>query len=119
MARVIVKHLSEDESNTIKSSSNDHKRIELAFHFYKNAKYKSVAELELGGSLSSVLKQTLKITNKKCWYENPDILVNPNIKDGCRSTSVGDIIIVAHEVYVVMADEFKHLDLSINSIFAV
>ncbi len=120
MARVIVKHLSDDKFRDINCVGADEARLELALKFYKEAHYKTVCNLELGGTLSSVLDQAYMLTNSidSAWYENSDILVEENASKGCRSTSIGDIIIVAHEVYVVVGAGFKHLDLSANTIFA-
>jgi len=67
----------------------------------------------LGGSISSICEDAYKLTNsiQHPWYKNTDIQVNENVQNGCRSTSIGDVIQIAGESYVVMSIGFKHLNI--------
>ena len=121
MARVIVKQLNDKRLSEMNCVFDDDKRLEKGSFFYSNAEYSTVVDLELGGSLSSILEQAFRLTNSvdQDWFENPDILVDENIAKGCRSTSIGDIIIVEHDAYVVIGAGFKYLDTSVKNIFSV
>lgn len=78
-------------------------------------KYESVAHVMLGGRIVEMLEEAYRLTNTidEAWYENPDLTVYENAQNGCRSTSVGDIISIdGWGEYVVDGFGFKPLEVA-------
>lgn len=75
-------------------------------------KYKTVASPMLGGSLNDILNDSYRITNSvmEAWYSNEEANPTEEAAQGCRSTSVGDIIIVHGERYLVNGAGFICLE---------
>ena len=109
MAYVKVKQLNDKAFNEMNCIFDDSKRFNRAISAIKNNEYKIVADLVLGGNTDSILNQAFRATNSiDCaWYKNTDILVDLDCREGCRSTSIGDIIEFAGNDYVVMGSGFK------------
>lgn len=81
----------------------DRRGTELAVYVNDNLhKYKTVVALEMGGTPTSILNEAYALTNsvEEAWYKNPDILVDEEVAQGCRSTSIGDIIEIEGVVYL-------------------
>jgi hypothetical protein len=79
---------------------------------YFNREYSLVAEVMVGGTLSRVLETAYRLTNSsdKAWYKGgEDIWVDEKAKKGCRSTSVGDLIVIHSDIYIVMPVGFTYL----------
>lgn len=91
----------------------DRRGTELAVYVNDNLhKYKTVVALEMGGTPTSILNETYALTNTSdvAWYQNPDILVDEEVAQGCRSTSIGDIIEIEGTVYVADGCGFMCLE---------
>ena len=119
MARVIVRHLEGKDGELRRDMCciyDDDRRLEYATEALKRRLYTTVADLELGGSLTSILDEAWRLTNSvdEAWYENTDILMDEATRKGCRSSSVGDVIEVAGESYMVAGFGFKHIDLGLG-----
>lgn len=77
-------------------------------------KYKLVAEPESEGArLSSILEDAYRMTNSvdEAWYKNYNNNPTAKASSGCRSTSVGDILVFNNTKYVVDSYGFKPLDI--------
>ena len=113
MNYITVRHLPRDLFRDMSCTFNDDKRLEIAKEALRNNNYVRVADLVLGGSLSDIKNQAYELTNSidRPWYMNRDIQVSEQAQAGVRSTSVGDIIQVAGESYMVAGCGFKHIDL--------
>ena len=100
---VIVKH-----SNV----KDNYKRGKELGKLVLNHTPKTVAVLQLGGSLHDVLVDAYRYTNSidEAWYKNPDISVDEEAQKGCRSTSIGDVIEVCGVAYMVDSFDFLCLD---------
>jgi len=77
-------------------------------------KYPIVAIMTLEGELHEMLNDAYRLTNsvEEAWYTNPELLQNGLVdvpEEGCRSTSVGDIISVDGVDYMVDGFGFKAL----------
>jgi hypothetical protein len=109
MAFVDVFHYNDTIRRELVSLSHDDKEL---FEFVSNNfddNYNRVASLVLGGSINTILSDAYKFTNSidEAWYENKMILTPSEIKEGCRSTSVGDVIQIENDLYIVMSLGFK------------
>ena len=73
---------------------------------------KTVAILELGGKLNDVLNEAYRLTNSigSAWYKNKEISVSEEAINGCRSTSIGDIVEVCGVSYMVDSVGYICLD---------
>ena len=112
MATVTVRHLNSNDRREMDDIYSDNKRLEYATKIFKDNRYERVADLELGGSLGAILNESYYFTNsiESVWYENEDIQVAEGFEEGCRSTSIGDIIQIAGESYMVAGDGFKYME---------
>lgn len=71
----------------------------VAFTILNKAKYNFVAMVD-GNSLEDVFRLTNSINTG--WWENQE--VDPQFEgDGCRSTSVGDLVITSNNQFYVVA----------------
>jgi len=113
MAYVTVRHLDDKDFGNMCCKFDDTKRLEYAKEVLRNNNYKRVSDIVLSGSLGAILNEAYFLTNSVdfAWYENTDIDVKKRASKGCRSTSIGDIIQVAGESYMVASVGFKHIDL--------
>jgi len=114
MARVIVKQVKEENFREMITVDDNDKLKSKALEFLNDYSYESVAELELGGSLSHILSQAYQLTKNICkeWTENPDILVMECAVNGRRSSTTGDIIVLAGEYYLINNNfAFEHFEL--------
>ena len=67
-------------------------------------KYKTVADVpQVSAIAMKNLENAYRLTNtvEQAWFENPEIYVAEIAQNGCRSTSVGDIIEFAGVTYMV------------------
>ena len=82
---------------------NDEDRKETILKALDVGKYETVASPSIGGSTTDILNEAYRLTNSVDypWYENKDIGVSEIAVLGCRSTSVGDVIIVHGEKHYV------------------
>lgn len=114
MAYVTVRQLNDKDSREMSCIFDDDKRLAYATEVFFNNDYRRVADLQLGGPLGGVLNEAYYLTNSvdTAWYETTreDIQVEEIVKKGCRSTSVGDIIQVAGETYMVAGSGFRHIE---------
>ena len=65
----------------------------------------------MGGTLNKVLNQAYELTNSidTSWFKNVDIWVSEKAQKGCRSTSVGDVIVVNDAPYMVAGCGFTYI----------
>jgi len=96
-------------------SCNDEERLEIARDELKHNRYIRVANFEINkekSELKAVLNIAYKVTNTvvNAWYENPNLEVSDYAKNGCRSTSIGDIIQVNGVSYMVAECGFIELE---------
>jgi hypothetical protein len=115
MASVTVRHLDDKDYREMSCIFDEDKRVAFAKEVIKNNNYIRVADLELGGPLGGILNEAYFLTNSvdTSWYktDREDIIVAEGFEGGCRSTSIGDIIQVAGETYMVASVGFKHIDM--------
>ena len=115
MAYITVRHLTREDFRDMGCIFDDDKRLAYAREVLKNNNYERVADMNLGGSSSTILEDAYRLTNSidTAWYENVDLLVAEGFQDGCRSTSVGDIVQLAGESYMVAGCGFRHIDMEV------
>jgi hypothetical protein len=109
---ITVKHLPNFLlSDAHHASNNDEKLIAFATEHFLKKSYTSVARLLLEGSTTKILNDSYHLTNSidSNWFENPYLTFL--LEDGCRSTSIGDIIDLHGELYVVAFSGFLPLEL--------
>lgn len=86
-------------------SSNIHKRGNSLIEFVCKNKdnYIVVATPTLTCKEENVLNNLYNLTNSinTAWYENIDAKPSTKAKEGCRSTSIGDLLLVDEKEYVV------------------
>jgi len=112
MAYVTVRHLVGEDRRNMTCIYNEDERIAYTKDALKDNRYERVVDLELGGSLLDILEEAFKLTNSvyNPWYLNKDISTDNKTRKGCRSTSVGDVVQVNGETYMVNAFGFKHIE---------
>lgn len=108
---VTVRHLNQEDYSKFHGLLRD-EQYKFIKDTFKNNRYERVADIVLGGTESNILSEAFTLTNTVVtpWYENPNVQVHEMFKDGCRSTSIGDIIQINGETYVVDTFGFKHID---------
>lgn len=112
MAYITVRHLNSEDRREMDDIYSDDKRLEYATKVFKDNRYERVADLVLGGSSGAILNEAYFLTNsvERAWYENEDIMVDEKAQEGCRSTSIGDIIQILGETYMVAGTGFKYIE---------
>ena len=112
MAYVTVRHMNDEDFRNISCMFNREEIIQYTKTAFKNNRYERVADLVLEGKLSNILEEAFRLTNSITfpWYQNADIQTNLKYNDGYRSTSIGDIIQVNGESYIVMPMGFEHIE---------
>ena len=97
-----VKHITDKNLAQNIYFMNDVDRKETILGALAQHKYKTVASPMLGGSTTDILNDAYRITNSVdyAWYDNPES--SPMFEgEGCRSTNIGDVIIVHGERHYV------------------
>ena len=112
MAYTTIRHLPNKEFREMSNIFDEEKRLAYATKCLENNLYERVADAVLGGSLTEILNEAFEITNSVVgpWYENTDLMVPSELREGCRSTSVGDIIQIAGESYMVAGCGFTYIE---------
>lgn len=103
-----------ENTREINSTFDDDKRLEIAKDAFIHNQYLEVVSFEINmdeGDFKEVLNIAYEVTNSiTCaWYENPNMNVSDYAKDGCRSTSVGDLIQVNGKSYMVAGMGFREV----------
>lgn len=113
MAFVTVKHARTRDDREFRLDLDFNRGSELVDIVNNNLdKYDTVARIVLGGNEYDILSDAWELTNTvdEPWYINTDI-TKCFEGDGCRSTSIGDIITIeGYGSYVVNGCGFKPLD---------
>jgi hypothetical protein len=112
MAFITVRHLEGEARRDLVCSFDDEKRLKIARDAFKDNQYVRVADMVNEGLLGSLLEWAFVSTNSidYPWYKNISIGVEENAKKGCRSTSVGDIVQINGDSYLVCSVGWIHLD---------
>jgi len=99
-------------NDTIRRDINGYGGIEdlkvTALKGYQDGNYNSVARVLTSGNTDEVLRNSYSLTNSidTFWGDNADVsCYNPK----CRSTSVGDLILIGIEVHIVGPYGFDYL----------
>jgi hypothetical protein len=97
---VTVRHI--QSTREMNSTFDDNKRLEIAKDALRHNQYIRVAEFEADEN-EKPLSLAYELTNSIDfpWYERTNINVSLHAREGCRSTSVGDIIQVQGRSYMV------------------
>lgn len=71
-------------------------------------RYEKVADVEVGTHVTdtiAALEFCFLFTNTagRCWWENDHVTPTDAAKNGCRSTSVGDVIVTPDGVHYIVA----------------
>ena len=113
MAHITIKHLDGEAFREMSSIYKEEERLEYARETLKSGGYVCVADTVLGGSLTNVLNEAYYLTNSVdyAWYENEELLVSDEVRNVCRSTSVGDIIEINGDNYMVAGVGFSYVEL--------
>jgi len=106
-----IRHLPKEELRNMRGAI-DSECLEIAREVYKNNGYIRVADIETNErDLDKALELAFAYTNsvETPWYESKNIDVTQESKNGCRSTSVGDIVQVNNRTFVVSSYGFEEL----------
>ena len=105
---VTVRHI--QSTREMNSVTSDEGRYEIAQEALRNNQYIRVAEFEADAD-EDVLNIAYEITNSitEPWYLSRVINVSEHAKNGCRSTSMGDIIQVNGTSYIVESIGFRKI----------
>jgi hypothetical protein len=101
---ITIRHLPRETYRDMSCIYDDEQRARFAKEELKNNNYIRVADIELiDENIDKSLSLAYELTNSidSAWYDNADIDVANNAKEGCRSTSVGDIIQIQGKSYMV------------------
>jgi len=111
MAYVTVRQYSDKVRRDINGEVGDN-QLKVAKDAFKHNHHIAVADMVLGGSLDKLLEEAYALTNsvQTPWYKNDEIRVSEAAQNGCRSTSIGDVVQVAGETYFVASCGFVHID---------
>jgi hypothetical protein len=111
MAIVTVRHLPENKLRDMNSLSGNDEIVSMVNEEMRNNNYIRVAELEVTSTIDDCLNLAFKETQNlhQPWVQNADVQVEDFCKEGCRSTSVGDVIQIRGVSYAVMPVGFKEL----------
>lgn len=104
-----IKHLPDSEVREF--PINEEARVKKAKELYAQESYILVADICVGGSLSKILNKAYELTNSidTSWFKNLDIWVAEKAQNGCRSTSVGDVIEINDAPYMVASCGFTYI----------
>jgi len=106
-----VRHLPKEELRNIRGAIGS-ECLEIARKVHKNNEYIRVADIEINEwNLNKALESAFVYTNsgETPWYEDKNINVAQDAKNGCRSTSVGDIVQVNNKTFVISSYGFEEL----------
>jgi hypothetical protein len=112
MAFITVRHLEGEARRDMVCTYDDEQMLKIARDAFKDNQYVRVADMEKEGQLLELLESAFTTTNSidSLWYKNLNIDVEENAKKGCRSTSVGDIVQINGDSYLVCGAGWIHLD---------
>ena len=112
--KVEIKHSPKGALGEFSFTSDDSKLTELVNKHL--ASYVTVANPFIEGDIDSILSAAYKITNSEdtAWYENVEAYPTSSASKGCRSTSIGDLIIVDDTTYIVSNYGFIKLELEFD-----
>ena len=90
---------------------DDDKRLSFVKEHFNSKNYIKVAEIELVDNVERPLSLGFELTNsiENSWYKNPYIKATPYAKEGCRSTSVGDVIQMQGKSFMVAGCGFTEI----------
>ena len=111
---ITVKHLPKEYKRDMSCIYDDKEIESFIKEVIKNNDMIRVADIVSSNNITDIdyiLEQAFRLTNsiESSWYLNKDIDVADIAKDGCRSTSKGDIIMVDGETYIVTTYGFTKL----------
>jgi len=111
MSLVTIKHLPQKALRNISCIYDDKELKEGVLSYIKNNELIRVADIELNDEVQNPLEEAFRLTNSiNCpWYLNENISVSDYAKGGCRSTSIGDIIMVNGRIFIVASFGFLEL----------
>jgi len=114
---VTIKHLPREAQRDVGCIYNDRELEDFVELSIRNDDMIRVADMELPeehdeATSENVLDVAFRLTNSidYPWYTNQDLEVAEVAKDGCRSTSKGDIIIMNSITYIVSSYGFIRMD---------
>jgi len=108
---VSVKHLPKESFRGISCIYDNDELKEEVLSYIKNNELVRVADIELNDEVQNPLDEAFRLTNSigYPWYLNENISVSESAKDGCRSTSKGDIIMINGKTFIVASFGFIEL----------
>lgn len=113
VSKVYVYHLQEPWTSLTWTEFSNLKLVSLAQEFWNARRYTKVASIQLARGmkgLTNKLNYAVRLTTSGDikWWKNRYI-TSYFIADGCRNTSVGDVIEIDGEFYVVLSVGFEDL----------
>ena len=112
-----VKHFN-DFNNSIDFSllRTSKEKIEFTSNLIKQDSFDTVAIITSSGTISDILAEAWRLTNTidEPWFKNQNISVAEKYQNSCRSSSIGDIIVIGNDTYIIDTIGF----ISINQAFA-
>ena len=108
---VTIRHLPREAYRDMRGIYDEDERLVFAKDQLTHNNYVRVAEFEVGKDIDNKLSLAYELTNsiQNAWYENPNINVSEEAKDGCRSTSIGDLIQIDGRSYMVAGCGFTEI----------
>jgi len=114
---VTIKHLPREAQSGVDDIYNDLELEGFVEMAIRNNDMIRVADMELPeeydeATSENVLDIAFRLTNSidYPWYLNKDLNVTEDAKEGCRSTSKGDIIMINGITYIVSSYGFIRMD---------
>ena len=107
-----IRHLPKSENRNMNGTYDINEQIKIARKVISENGYIRVADFTLDTNIVEIaLEKAFEVTNSidEPWYFNDGIDVAEIAENGCRSTSVGDIIQCKGISYLVLASGFKEL----------
>lgn len=109
---VTVRHLSKDTFLKVNNIYDTKELVEVVEDQLRHNNLIRVADIETNEEdLEKVLNEAYGLTNSidEAWYENKNISIPDITRDSCRSTSIGDVIQIFGDSYMVDRVGFKIL----------
>ena len=113
-SKAIVYHLQEPWVELTWGTFSNQKVVSLVRDLWNDRRHTKVADVPLPSELIATeerLSYAFKVTNTLAsdWWKNKT-LTTYFVADGCRSTSVGDVIEIEGQLYVVCPVGFEEID---------